>query len=182
MKLELDIPPPQPRYAGFGIRFAAFVIDSVAVILLVSVPLYLFFGWDQLSYLWHTPASTLLEQYIALLQDPYAARQFLKQVNEFTSSMLLHNAVLMVIYVLFWVKFMGTPGKLWLGLQVVDARTGRPLSTLASIVRFLGYFVSSFMFGLGFFWVAIDKRHQGFHDMMAQSVVIYGPSEHTKGC
>lgn len=173
MKLELDLDPSPPRYAGFGIRFAAFVIDSVALMLLVSLPLYLFFGWEQLRFLWQTPPAELLDQYIALLFDPAAAQRFLDEVSRLTGSMLLHHGILLVIYVAFWVRFMGTPGKLWLGLQIVDERNLGPLSATASVIRFLGYFVSSFMFGLGFIWVAVDKRHQGFHDMMARSVVIY---------
>ena len=175
MKLDLDLDEPltHPRYAGFGIRFAAFAIDSTVLMLLVSLPLYMFFGWEQLQFLWQTPVGELLDQYIALLYDPDAARRFLAEVSRLTQSMLLHHLILLVIYVVFWVRFLGTPGKLWLGLEIVDERSLAPLTVKASVIRFLGYFVSSFMFGLGFIWVAVDKRHQGFHDMMARSVVIY---------
>jgi uncharacterized RDD family membrane protein YckC len=40
-------------------------------------------------------------------------------------------------------------------------------------VRYLGYFVSALPLGLGFFWVAWDKRKQGFHDKLAKTVVIH---------
>ena len=119
--LDLDLEPelpkaPRPRYAGFGVRFVAFVLDSVALMLLISLPLYMAFGWERLAFLWQTPPAELMDQYIALLYDPVAARAFIAAVREYTASMLVHNGILLLIYVVFWVRFLGTPGKLWLGL------------------------------------------------------------------
>jgi len=74
--------------------------------------------------------------------------------------------------VIFWLKFLGTPGKLLLGCQVVDARSGGPLRTGQALLRYLAYFVSALPLGLGFLWIAFDKRKQGFHDKIAKTVVV----------
>lgn len=170
MKLDLDLEPvaepavhAQPsagggdlRYAGFWIRFATFVIDSVCVLLFVSIPLGFAFG----SGHWQL--------------DPSAGLPALaEQLRTILQQIVTEYAVLLVVYGYFWVKYLGTPGKLVLGLQVVDARTLGPLTVKQSVVRYLGYFVSSMAGCLGFIWVGIDARKQGFHDIMAQSLVIY---------
>ena len=59
-----------------------------------------------------------------------------------------------------------------LRLRVVDAKTGQALTTPQAIGRYLGYYVSAFALMLGFIWVGIDKRKQGFHDKLAGTVVI----------
>ena len=56
--------------------------------------------------------------------------------------------------------------------RVVDAKTLGPISTRQAIVRYIGYFVSTFSLFLGFIWVGIDRRKQGWHDKMAGTVVI----------
>jgi uncharacterized RDD family membrane protein YckC len=64
-----------------------------------------------------------------------------------------------------------TVGKAVFGLRVVDHRGTHP-SILRSIVRLLGYLVSAICW-LGFAWIAIDARHDGFHDKIARTHVIY---------
>ena len=41
-----------------------------------------------------------------------------------------------------------------------------------AIIRALGYYVSALPFLLGFFWIIWDRRKQGFHDKLANTVVI----------
>lgn len=158
MKLELDIDREPPRYAGFWIRFLAFLIDSVVFMLGVIWPLAWLMGVQQIP--------------LDLSMPP---EQMLASLQQLLRGMLLQHAVLLVLYVFFWVRFVATPAKLILGLQVVQEGTLAPLSPWASVVRYLGYFISSFACGLGFIWVGIDKKKRGFHDMMAHSVVIYKP-------
>jgi uncharacterized RDD family membrane protein YckC len=71
-----------------------------------------------------------------------------------------------------WVYKSATPGKLAMSARVVDADTGLPLSTSSAVIRYLGYFVSAIPLGVGYFWVAFDRKNQGWHDKMANSVVV----------
>jgi uncharacterized RDD family membrane protein YckC len=77
-----------------------------------------------------------------------------------------------VAIVLFWLYRQATPGKMAVSARVVDAKTGGPLGVGQSIVRYLGYFVSTIPFCLGLLWVAFDARKQGWHDKLAGTVVI----------
>ena len=72
----------------------------------------------------------------------------------------------------FWRAFGATPGKIALGLKVVDARTGGAPGIGRLILRFFAYFVSAFPLYLGFLWAAIDRRKQGWHDKIARTIVI----------
>ena len=75
--------------------------------------------------------------------------------------------------ILFW-KYRGaTPGKMAISARIVDARTGQAPSTGQLIGRYLSYIVSSVPLGLGFIWIGIDRRKQGFHDKLAGTVVVY---------
>lgn len=76
------------------------------------------------------------------------------------------------ITIWFWCHLQATPGKMLLGLKVLQAKTGEPLSVLASFLRYIGYFASAILLFLGFIWVAFDKKKQGFHDKIAESVVV----------
>ena len=57
---------------------------------------------------------------------------------------------------------------------IVDANTLSAPSTSQNIIRYLGYFISFLPLGLGFLWIAFDKRKQGWHDKLAGTVVIIG--------
>ena len=73
----------------------------------------------------------------------------------------------------------GLHGFLWEALlpavaaKIVDARTGGAPSTASLVKRYAGYLVSMLPFFLGFAWIAIDRRKQGWHDKIAGTVVVY---------
>jgi uncharacterized RDD family membrane protein YckC len=76
-----------------------------------------------------------------------------------------------VYSVIFWVLAGKTLGKAALGLRVVPM-AGGPLRFRTAVLRALGYVVSAF-FMIGFAWIAVDRREQGFHDKIARTYVIY---------
>ncbi len=85
---------------------------------------------------------------------------------------LLLPVALVAALIGFWRYCGATPGKLALALKVVDASSGGPPSTGRLALRFLGYFVSALPLTLGFLWIAVDRRKQGWHDKIAKTVVI----------
>ena len=133
------------EYAGFWIRFAAALIDTLVFLLVFSLPLTLIYGSD------------------------YWASDEL--VSGFWDIFLTYIAPIFIT-VWFWTKFLGTPGKMALRLRVVDAQTGKAISTPKAIGRYLGYYVSMLPLFLGFIWIGIDKKKQGFHDKLAGTVVV----------
>jgi uncharacterized RDD family membrane protein YckC len=85
---------------------------------------------------------------------------------------VMANVIGALLVITFWVERQGTPGKLVLGLRIVDADTGAtpPLSRL--VIRYVGYLVSAIPLGLGYLWAIWDPRRQGWHDKMAGTLVI----------
>ena len=85
---------------------------------------------------------------------------------------LLALVAIAVAVIGFWRYCGATPGKSALGVKIVDAASGQPPSLLRLVLRFLGYFVSAFPLYLGFLWIAVDRRKQGWHDKIARTIVI----------
>lgn len=135
------------EYAGFWIRTGAMLIDSVLTIAITFPILYAIYGAD------HFRGEK--EGFIAGPAD-----------------FLLSYVAPFVAVILFWLRKQGTPGKLALSLRVVDAQTGNSLSVGQSIGRYFAYIVSAIPLSLGFIWVGIDARKQGWHDKLAKTVVV----------
>jgi len=67
-----------------------------------------------------------------------------------------------------------TIGGIVLGLKVVRV-DGQPLPWHVALVRSLAAAFSAFVIFLGFLWIAWDKEKQGWHDMIAGTVVLRLP-------
>ncbi len=133
------------HYVGFWKRVLASLVDTL-LLLLVTVPLiFVLYGDEMLE-----------------------TGQLEGNAN------ILFNYVIPIAIVLgFWVLKSATPGKLMIKSEIVDADTlGKP-AMWQWIVRYLSYYISALLLGLGFLWVAWDPRKQGFHDKIARTLVIY---------
>lgn len=137
-------------YVGFLARFLASVIDSFLAMVIIMPVLFMVYGESLLS------------------------------VENFAGGPLYYLMTWVfpaVAVVLFWIARAATPGKMLINARIVDARTGGKPSTGQLIGRYLGYYVSMLPLFLGFFWVAFDKRKQGWHDKLARTVVVYTPKK-----
>jgi uncharacterized RDD family membrane protein YckC len=137
---------PRFDYAGFWQRAVALLIDWLIVVVIAMPIIVVTFG----------------AAYFSL--DPVRR-----------SGDLAIAALVGAIIVGFWRYCGATPGKLAVGVRVVDAATGAPPSTLRLVIRLLCYVVSALPFYLGFLWAAFDRRKQGWHDKIAGTVVIQEP-------
>ncbi|WP_333607079.1 RDD family protein [Arsukibacterium sp.] len=133
------------KYAGFWIRVAASIIDTVLLLIIILPLLTLIYGSE------------------------YWANE--KMFHGFWD-LLLNYILPAVAIILFWIYKSATPGKMALGLKVVDANTGQAVPVGRLIGRYLGYYVSSLPLLLGLIWVGFDKKKQGWHDKLAGTVVI----------
>ncbi len=148
----------EPQYVGFWARFLAMIIDSLWITVIMVLVILAIFGDDFMAATMTAPNSSAE---MAAATGAGAAGSLLVQ--------LLLPALLVVA---FWVYKSATPGKMVISAEIVDAKTlGKP-STGQLIVRYIGYYISTFIFGLGFLWVAFDKRKQGWHDKIAGTLVI----------
>lgn len=85
---------------------------------------------------------------------------------------ILSNVVMGAVYVLFWHYKQATPGKMALRLRIVDADSLQPVSVGRLALRYVGYFPAYMLFAIGVIWTAFDGRKQGWHDKMANTVVV----------
>ena len=78
-----------------------------------------------------------------------------------------------IVYAIgFWIWLSATPGKLILGLKVVDAN-GNKIAPLTAVVRYLGYILSGIVLSIGFIWIGFDAKKQGWHDKIAKTFVVH---------
>ena len=131
-------------YAGFWIRVMAAVLDSL-LLLMVMVPLLMVFYGPGLLFATESPG---------LAYD------------------LINYVLPLIAVMVFWQYRSATPGKIMMGLVIVDAKTlGKP-SFGKLVLRSIGYYVSTIPLLLGLIWVGIDKRKQGWHDKIAGTLVL----------
>lgn len=142
-----------PQYAGFLRRLAATLLDSILFIALTSLLLYLLYGGDYFS-------------------EPQQAFSFYG-----TGDFLLNQILPLLAAVFFWTRYRGTPGKRLLNCLVVDANTLQAISLRQAVLRYFAYIVSILPLGLGFLWIIWHKRKQGWHDLIAHTVVLYAPKD-----
>ena len=141
------------HYAGFWKRLAATLIDMVLITVVIALLLWVVYGEAYLNRAQPVPGNL--------------SGLFLGPADAF-----IQLVVPMVLLFVFWKYRCATPGKMLLSLKIVDARTGKAPSTVQLVGRFFAYLVSTVPLGLGFLWIAFDRRKQGWHDKLAGTVVI----------
>ena len=135
------------QYVGFWSRFAASIIDTILMMIIVAPLVTWVYGADY----WVDPE-----------------RSFIAGPADFLLNWLLPA----IAVILFWVYRQATPGKMAIGAKIVDAKTLDKPSTGQLVGRYFGYYISIIPLCLGLIWVGIDAKKQGFHDKLAGTVVI----------
>ena len=133
------------HYAGCWIRVAASLIDSILLMLVLMPLLATFYGPDY----WMSDSA---------IQGPV--------------DFLLSYIAPAVAVILFWIYKSATPGKMLLGMKIVDANTGGKPSNGQLIGRYLGYYLCIPTLMISILWVGWDKRKQGLHDKLAGTLVV----------
>jgi uncharacterized RDD family membrane protein YckC len=76
-----------------------------------------------------------------------------------------------IFYLVLWAQGL-TPGKLILGMRVIKT-TGERAGFWRMVLReTVGKFFSAITLLLGFLWITWDEDHQGFHDKIADTLVV----------
>ena len=145
-------------YVGFWPRLLAQIVDTFLGALIVFPLLYGLYGTGFMDFgkLMSSPVEYLLSY------QPQTGPL------DFVISYILPA----VVIVAFWLTRQATPGKMLVSARVVDAATHGKIGAGQAIGRYLGYYVCFLSLGLGFLWVAFDRRKQGWHDKLAGTLVI----------
>jgi uncharacterized RDD family membrane protein YckC/DNA-directed RNA polymerase subunit RPC12/RpoP len=85
---------------------------------------------------------------------------------------LLFSVFISILYpVSWWVRKGATPGKLAMGLRVVDMN-GNKLTVLHAIGRYFSYILSAITLGIGYLMI-FGEEHMGLHDRVSSSQVVF---------
>jgi uncharacterized RDD family membrane protein YckC len=151
------IQPPKPigeKYAGFWIRFGAFLIDAVIILIILCV------------------IGFCIALYIAVSNPLTSANYF-----ESTSWGITFWIIGLIIS---WIYFayqessskQATIGKQAFSLIVTDTE-GNRLSFEKSTARWLAKILSALILCIGFIMIGFTERKQGLHDMIVNTYVFY---------
>jgi uncharacterized RDD family membrane protein YckC len=149
-------PAPGVAFAPHAPRLVAYLLDTVVIFVLiiaVSVPAFVLMnavgGFDAGGP--RSPGSVVL----------------------ISAAWLMAVVTISFLYFpFFWQRTGQTPGMMPFRLWVVRDRDGQPFGWGTALLRVLGMYVASSVFYLGFVWILIDKRHRGWQDLIAGTLVI----------
>jgi uncharacterized RDD family membrane protein YckC len=142
-RVREGVKSPSHDYASFWQRAVAFLVDWLIVVVISMPVIVVAFGAEYFSL------------------DPVRR-----------SGDLLIALVVGAAIVWFWRSYGATPGKLAVGVKIVDVQTGKAPSTGRLVLRLICYLLSALPLYLGFLWVAVDRRKQGWHDKIAGTIVV----------
>ena len=133
------------EYVGFWLRLWASIIDTILMLIIIAPVVTWIYGAEY-----------------------WLSERFIRGPADF----IINWVFPAIAVVLFWTYRQATPGKMAISARIVDAKTGGKPTTGQLIGRYLAYYLSTIPLLLGFIWVAFDARKQGFHDMLAGTVVV----------
>lgn len=148
----------QGATAGFVTRLLAYLLDAVILTGIIAIG-----SWAML-------------QVDALFEDMGANLR----VSVASAWTLMTPLIISGYYVIFWALTGKTIGKSFLGVKVVRA-DGRPPTIGRSLLRLVGYALSTLAFFAGYLWIIIDDNRKGWHDHMAKTWVVYDWEKRRKG-
>ncbi len=142
-------PHRQIEYAGFWRRLLGFSLDTLMVSSITSAISLALIGPEYL---------------LQLQQDSLFASDW--------RIIIVEQGLPAIWAIGFWMLWMATPGKLLMDCQIVDADSHGRARNRQLVIRYLAYILSALPLGLGFLWILFDKRKQGWHDKLANTVVM----------
>lgn len=150
-------------YAGFWLRFIAYIIDGVIL------------GF--IEFLLVIPLLGVLGVNIALLESG--------QLGEIEPEILIPAIIsagaglYLSIFMISWLYYalfeagprQGTIGKMALGIIVTDME-GNRLNFAKASLRYFGKIISSAIFMIGYIMAGLTQRKQALHDIIANTLVV----------
>ncbi|QOY51164.1 RDD family protein [Candidatus Sulfurimonas baltica] len=159
------------RYAGFWIRFFASLLDTILLALPVAIIIYFLSDGNWFDFAQY-------QKNMAYAMSGNASKALSSQPQMSMKWELLFEVSVLIVTMIFWRRWRGaTPGKKYLHVKIVDAKTFQDIDNKQAITRSFGYIVSTLAFLIGFLMVAFRKDKRGLHDLLAGTVVIYDYTE-----
>ena len=143
---SLDTPPV---YAGFWLRFAAYIIDAIVMYAVIFVVALVFGLGGALEVFKNEDLSALTIMVLAVI----------------------YIALLMYFPILESSKLQATLGKKAVGIKVTDL-DGNRIGFGRALGRFFGKILSGIILYIGFIMAGFTEKKQALHDMIAGTLVV----------
>ena len=137
-----------PIYAGFWLRFAAYIIDAIMMYVILTI-FMLSLGMHSILFIDDFSFSGL-------------------QIVVFT---VLYLAILLYFPIMESSKWQATLGKRAVNIKVTDL-DGNRIGFGRAIGRFFGKILSATILYVGFIMAGFTEKKQGLHDMIAGTLVV----------
>ena len=140
-------PGPMPgwHYAGFWVRFLAFVIDAILLGIISAA----------FTPVWG-PQFTTTGTHLEIDAQSNA----------------LSTLVGLIYFAGLWAWRGQTVGMMPFNMQVVGVADGKKIDVMRGLLRYVGFIIAALPLFIGLIWAAFDARKQGWHDKIASTVVI----------
>ncbi|HKS66094.1 MAG TPA: RDD family protein [Candidatus Acidoferrales bacterium] len=152
------VPAPTVKYAGFWLRFVAFIIDAIVLGFIgfaITIP-----------FMASIPLGTFMHG------GPPRPEDWAPLVGMFGRLALARFVINWLYYALLESSaWQATLGKKALGLEVTDLQ-GRRISFGRASGRFFAKILSTIILFIGFFMIGFTSRKQGLHDIIAGTLVL----------
>lgn len=149
--------PPEEAGPAPGIRFArlvAYLLDSIVLGIVILVLSFVF---------------------VAFAVGTAASDSMGAMVGGVFLFIVLIVVVAFAYFPFFWARGGQTPGMMPFRIRIVRDVDGGPITGGQALMRFVGYWINSIVFYVGFAWILVDRRRRGWHDLIAGTVVIEDP-------
>ncbi|HZB15383.1 MAG TPA: RDD family protein [Chryseolinea sp.] len=153
------------NYAGFWLRFAAYVIDYIIIYVVQSFVFIPVLGVLGISF-----ASKMDSM------DNMSDAESMGMAMGFAAVMAATALLTTIIAILYWSimessKYQATVGKMALGLKVSDV-DGQNLDFVKSLIRNVCKIISGMILGIGYIMAGFTEKKQGLHDIIAGTLVV----------
>jgi uncharacterized RDD family membrane protein YckC len=155
------------RYAGFWLRFVAYIIDSIVVQILQSfivLPFLAILGFSIAAEGFPFDFDSMSEEELMGVIIGFISA---------VSSLALITGALQVLYfsIMEASKYQATLGKMALELKVTDMN-GNALDFPKALLRNLGKIISGMLLLIGYIIAGFTEKKQALHDMIAGALVV----------
>jgi uncharacterized RDD family membrane protein YckC len=166
----LDLSKPNLKtmnltFAGFWLRFVAYIIDTVIIYAMQSFIFLPVFGLLGISF------ASRAEEFENMSEAE--AIGAIGAMAAVSSAAFLLSAVIALLYwtIMESSKYQATVGKLALGLKVTDM-DGKSLDFVKALVRNLCKILSGMIMCIGYIMAGFTEKKQGLHDIIANTLVV----------
>ena len=152
-------------YAGFWLRFVAYVIDCIIIYVVQSflfIPLLGLLGMSFASQM-DNPENMSEAEAIGMVGSMMAV----------AGTTFLLSSILGILYgtLMESSKYQATVGKMALGLKVTDV-DGKNLDFVKALIRNIGKIISGMILFIGYIIAGFTEKKQGLHDIIASTLVV----------